>query len=80
MFLIVVLRNGIPQGSMLGPTLFLIYTNTLWQLRLDSGHLLASGDDTALVFQEFSWVKSTGSYRKGIHGCYELVEKEFAYH
>lgn len=46
---------GIPQGSIVGPTLFLIYVNDLCQLQLMKGRIFTFADDTALVFDGESW-------------------------
>ena len=42
-------RGGIPQGSALGPLLFLVYVNDMPSQIIKHGRLLQYADDTALL-------------------------------
>jgi hypothetical protein len=46
---------GIPQGSTLGPSLFLAHVNELCSLKLHNGSVLSFADDTVLIFKNKTW-------------------------
>lgn len=49
------INYGIPQGSTLGPTLFLLYVNDILNISLTSAEIIAYADDTVVIFHGKNW-------------------------
>jgi hypothetical protein len=66
-------RNGIPQGSLLGPLLFLLYVNDLSKVINKTSEPVIFADDTSILFAHSNLI----DFNKNIHAITETLNKWF---
>lgn len=68
------IEYGVPQGSVLGPTLFLIYLNDLCHLSLQNGEVITFADDTVLLFHGKTWEETNKHANDGFSTIAEWLD------
>lgn len=67
-----IIKTGVPQGTVLGPLLFLIYINNIGKI-FEECSVIAYADDTALLFSGNSWDEVYEQAERGVKALYSWL-------
>lgn len=70
-----IINTGIPQGTVLGPVLFLIYINTLYGVLGGDSELISYADDTVLIFSGNTWGETYEGAESGLRRIYAWLNR-----
>lgn len=61
-----IIKSGVPQGTILGPILFITYINSLLNMNL-GGIAISYADDMALIFEGQTWIETKQKVMLGVN-------------
>ena len=70
-------KSGVPQGSVLGPLLFLIYINGITDLQLSSESCITLYADDILLFKPINKVEDYIDLQNDINSLHEWSQESF---
>jgi len=69
------IEYGVPQSSVLGPILFILYINSVCDLNLD-GRVVSYADDTYLLFTDKTWEGVHSNATIGINEVHKCLSEK----